>query len=89
VSSIHHLSKKDALHFIANLMNKEEALGEVTSFATSRASKRTPAEADSSTPTGKRKSREGELEDDDDVDVDPLDEASCNVRIESCIHQAG
>jgi len=38
VSSIHHLSKKDALHFVANLMKDEEALGEVTSVAPSRAS---------------------------------------------------
>lgn len=35
------LSKKDALHFIANLMSEEEAVGEVTSLATSRLSKRT------------------------------------------------
>ena len=39
VSSIHHLSKKDALHFVANLMKDEEALGEVTSVAPSRASR--------------------------------------------------
>lgn len=38
VSSIHHLSKKDALHFVANLMKDEEALGEVTSLAPSRVS---------------------------------------------------
>ena len=38
VSSIHPLSKKDALHFVASLMNEEEAVGEVTSLATSRAS---------------------------------------------------
>ena len=36
VSSVHHLSKKDALHFIANLMSEEEAVGEVTSLASSR-----------------------------------------------------
>jgi structural maintenance of chromosome 3 (chondroitin sulfate proteoglycan 6) len=35
VSNLHELSKKDALHFIANLMNDEEAVGEVTSLATS------------------------------------------------------
>lgn len=40
VSSIHHLSKKDALHFIANLMNEEEAVGDVTSFAGSTGRKR-------------------------------------------------
>lgn len=37
VSSVHHLSKKDALHFIANLMNEEEAVGEASTIATSRA----------------------------------------------------
>lgn len=38
VSNIYHLSKKDALKFIANLMSEEEAVGEVTSLATSKAS---------------------------------------------------
>jgi len=38
VSNVHLLSKRDALKFIANLMNEEEAVGEVTSLATSRAS---------------------------------------------------
>ena len=41
VSSLHPLSRKDALHFIANLMNQEEAVGEVTSMATSKKSGRT------------------------------------------------
>ena len=35
-SKIHMLSKNDALKFIANLMSEEEAVGEVTSMATSR-----------------------------------------------------
>jgi len=38
VSNVHLLSKRDALKFIANLMNEEEAVGEVTSLATSRGS---------------------------------------------------
>jgi len=38
VSNVHLLSKRDALKFIANLMSEEEAVGEVTSLATSRAS---------------------------------------------------
>lgn len=29
MSNVHYLSKKDALHFIANLMNEEEVVGEV------------------------------------------------------------
>lgn len=37
VSSFHLLSKNDALHFIANLMTEEEAVGEATSLATSKA----------------------------------------------------
>lgn len=37
VSSLHLLSKNDALHFIANLMSEEEAVGDVTSLATSKA----------------------------------------------------
>jgi len=40
VSSIHHLSKKDALHFVANLMKDEEALGEVSTVAPSRGTSR-------------------------------------------------
>jgi len=43
VSSIHHLSKKDALKFIANLMSEEEEVGDVTSLATSRVSRLTNA----------------------------------------------
>jgi len=39
VSNIHYLSKKDALHFIANLMSEEEAVGDVTSVSPSRASR--------------------------------------------------
>jgi structural maintenance of chromosome 3 (chondroitin sulfate proteoglycan 6) len=47
VSSFHHLSKKDALHFVANLMKDEEALDEATNVDHSRAS--------GSTVLGKRK----------------------------------
>jgi len=32
VSSIHHMSKNDALKFIANLMSEEEAVGEITAI---------------------------------------------------------
>ncbi|GKY91390.1 hypothetical protein MPSEU_000111300 [Mayamaea pseudoterrestris] len=38
VSSVHVMPKKDALHFIANLMHDEEAVGEVTSVRTSKGS---------------------------------------------------
>jgi structural maintenance of chromosome 3 (chondroitin sulfate proteoglycan 6) len=43
VSNLHPLSKKDALHFVANLMNEEEAVGDVTSLATSKTSRRSLA----------------------------------------------
>jgi structural maintenance of chromosome 3 (chondroitin sulfate proteoglycan 6) len=59
VSNIHYLSKKDALHFIANLMNEEEAVGEVTSLATSRASRLTSS-------SRKRKSAASALAEDDE-----------------------
>jgi len=39
VSSLHQLSKSDALGFVANLMNEEEAVGEVTTVATSKFSR--------------------------------------------------
>lgn len=32
VSSIHHMSKNDALKFIANLMSEEEAVGEISTI---------------------------------------------------------
>lgn len=32
VSSIHHMTKNDALNFIANLMSEEEAVGDITSL---------------------------------------------------------
>jgi structural maintenance of chromosome 3 (chondroitin sulfate proteoglycan 6) len=40
VSSIHHMSKNDALKFIANLMSEEEAVGDVTSLKSSRSSRK-------------------------------------------------
>mmetsp|Transcript_48506 Transcript_48506/g.139469 ORF Transcript_48506/g.139469 Transcript_48506/m.139469 type:complete len:1291 (-) Transcript_48506:77-3949(-) len=39
VSSIHHMSRNDALKFIANLMSEEEAVGEITTIK-SKGSKR-------------------------------------------------
>jgi structural maintenance of chromosome 3 (chondroitin sulfate proteoglycan 6) len=38
VSSLHHLEKRDALNFVASLLNEEEAVGEVTTLSTSRVS---------------------------------------------------
>jgi structural maintenance of chromosome 3 (chondroitin sulfate proteoglycan 6) len=63
VSSLHPLSKKDALHFIANLMNEEEAVGEVTSLATSKATRLT-------LESRKRKSVRSIAETDDEDDAD-------------------
>lgn len=54
VSSVHHMSKKDALGFISNLMSEEEAVGEVTTLSSSKASSRLTRES------RKRKSREVE-----------------------------
>lgn len=39
ISNVHLLTKKDALKFIADLMHEEEAVGEVTSLATSKVSR--------------------------------------------------
>ena len=40
VSSIHHMTKNDALNFIADLMNEEEAVGEVRTVGTSKGASR-------------------------------------------------
>jgi hypothetical protein len=55
------LSKKDALKFIANLMDEEEAVGDVTSLATSRVSR----------GSKKRKSIMAAEDDDDDDESQP------------------
>lgn len=61
VSSLHALSRKDALHFIANLMNEEEAVGEVTSLATSSrrslGSRKRKGDGTSTTSAGRRAPR--------------------------------
>jgi structural maintenance of chromosome 3 (chondroitin sulfate proteoglycan 6) len=69
VSSIHPLSKKDALKFIADLMNAEEAVGDVTSLATSKVSRLT-------SESRKRKSTEHSLEEelDEEEEVDQMTE---------------
>jgi hypothetical protein len=72
VSSLHPLSKKDALHFIANVMNEEEAVGDVTSLATSKATRLT-------LESRKRKGRsvaetDEEGDDDDEGDDDEGEE---------------
>jgi structural maintenance of chromosome 3 (chondroitin sulfate proteoglycan 6) len=59
VSNLHTLSKRDALKFIANLMNEEEAVGEVTSLATSKTTRLT-------IESRKRKSTERSIEESDD-----------------------
>ena len=40
VSSIHHMSKNDALKFIANLMSEEEAVGEITTVKSKGSSRK-------------------------------------------------
>jgi len=61
VSNILSLSKRDALSFIANLMNEEEAVGEVSSLATSKATAAKKKEA-----TNSRKRKAIESADDDE-----------------------
>lgn len=72
VSSIHHLSKKDALKFIANLMSEEEEVGDVTSLATSRVSRLTGASR-SSTKKRKAPAIEQAASDDEDETEDEQD----------------
>jgi hypothetical protein len=69
VSNVHALSKADCVHFIANLMNEEEAVGEVTTVATSRNSLLT---------TRKRTLKESEKEEgsDDDDRTNDAEDAS-------------
>jgi structural maintenance of chromosome 3 (chondroitin sulfate proteoglycan 6) len=66
VSSLHMLSKNDALHFIANLMSEEEAVGEVTSLATSKA-----VGSRGSSSSKKRKAAEDTENDGDSVAISP------------------
>jgi structural maintenance of chromosome 3 (chondroitin sulfate proteoglycan 6) len=65
VSSLHMLSKNDALHFIANLMSEEEAVGEVTSLATSK------AVGSRGSSSKKRKAAEDTENDGDSVAISP------------------
>ena len=65
VSSLHMLSKNDALHFIANLMSEEEAVGEVTSLATSKA----VGSRDSS--SSKKRKASADAEDEGSVAISP------------------
>jgi hypothetical protein len=59
------LSKNDALHFIANLMSEEEAVGEVTSLATSK------AVGSRGSSSKKRKAAEDTENDGDSVAISP------------------
>jgi hypothetical protein len=68
VSSLHQMSKKDALHFVANLMNEEEAVGDVTSLAASSRVSRL------SRDSRKRKTIEQIVEEDEDKSNDDEDQ---------------
>jgi len=63
VSNIHHMSKRDAEKFIADLMTTEEAVGEVKSVAGSRASR-------STSKSRKRKSTEAQEDNEDEEEED-------------------
>lgn len=69
VSSLHHMPKQDAQLFIANLNNEEEAVGEVTSLAASKASGLTR-------DSRKRKTLEKTIEEAENTDSEDLDEGS-------------
>jgi len=65
VSSLHMLTKNDALHFIANLMTEEEAVGDVTSLATSKAVGSRGGGASKKRKVSKKKTSEEAEENDD------------------------
>jgi structural maintenance of chromosome 3 (chondroitin sulfate proteoglycan 6) len=73
VSSLHPLSKKDALHFIANVMNEEEAVGDVTSLATSKATRLTLESRKRKVRSIQETDDEGN-DDDDDNNVEEADD---------------
>lgn len=57
VSSIHHMSRNDALKFIANLMSEEEAVGEITTIK-SKSSRRDSRKRKSSEATEEEEKEE-------------------------------
>ena len=67
VSQVHAMPKKEALKFIANLMNDEEAVGEVTTVRTSKGGFRKRKSTVEETPS------EEEVEDDKSADEEPTD----------------
>lgn len=69
VSNIHHMSKRDAEKFIADLMTTEEAVGEVKSVTGSRASR-------STLKSRKRKSTEAQEEGVDEKESDEEEEGA-------------
>lgn len=68
VSRFHHMSKKDALSFIANLMTEEETVGDVTSMSTARASRK----------SNESRKRKAELE----AEANANDNEQANVAVE-------
>jgi structural maintenance of chromosome 3 (chondroitin sulfate proteoglycan 6) len=81
VSNLHALSKQDSMHFISDLMNEEEAVGEVATVATSRNSllttrKRTLKESEKEEESEKEVESEKEEESDDDDQTGDAEDAS-------------
>lgn len=72
VSNIYLLSKRDALSFIANLMNEEEAVGEVSTLASSKVSK-------TSGMSKKRKAIKHVEESEEEDSDHPVDDGSVTV----------
>jgi len=78
VSSIHHMSKKDAQRFIADLQNEDEAVGEVTSLAPSRASRGT-RDSRKRKATDEAKDEDDEAAEEDEEVAEAASEASAEA----------
>lgn len=74
VSSIHHLSKKDALKFVANLMNEDEAVGEVSTVPTAASTSNMASRFTADARGRKRKSTGGDKAEGDGGDEDENDD---------------
>lgn len=76
VSNLHILSKKDSLHFIASLMNEEEAVGDITTVATAKSSRLSLASSRKRKSTEGADEADGVEEDEDEHTDDAAEEAS-------------
>ena len=77
-SNIYHFSKKDALKFIAQLMNEEEAVGEVTSLATSNVTRLKKRKAEQGEVKQSKRSNHEEDQDEESLNSDSHDDNDQN-----------